>query len=250
MLNARGGVFSQKNVKMESLWWKKKKSSQSPIKSLKITIRKIILFGSFAWGKPTNDSDIDLLVVKDGVKSMRQAAIEVDRSFFDRKTAMDILVCAPEHLEKRLAMGDFFAKKIVSKGKLLYEKKWFGLRLWMIFARRWRRIVGGGAFGRWNIAGECLFFGAIMRGKIFERGVDRQWEGIWKSPWFEKIGQFVEWFFFEIAEFSDDLYFLNKCYIPGRYPGGFMENFDWSDAKKALAIARAVKKLVLDKIIG
>jgi predicted nucleotidyltransferase len=84
---------------------------------------KIFLFGSFAWGHPHKDSDIDLLVVKKGIKSMRQAAIEVDRSFPDRETAMDILVCTPDHLEKRLTMGDFFAKRIVNKGKLLYEKK-------------------------------------------------------------------------------------------------------------------------------
>lgn len=84
---------------------------------------KIFLFGSFAWGKPSKDSDIDLLVVKRGIKSMRQAAIEVDGSFPDRKTAMDILVCTPDHLEKRINLGDCFAKRIINKGKLLYEKK-------------------------------------------------------------------------------------------------------------------------------
>jgi len=84
---------------------------------------KIFLFGSFAWGKPNKDSDIDLLVIKKGIKSMRQAAIEVDRSFLDREMAMDILVCTPSHLKNRLALGDFFARKIVNKGKLLYEKK-------------------------------------------------------------------------------------------------------------------------------
>lgn len=84
---------------------------------------KIFLFGSFAWGNPGKDSDIDLLIVKKGVKSMRQAAIEVDRSFADRETAMDILVYTPDYLKSEIELGDFFVKRIVNKGKLLYEKK-------------------------------------------------------------------------------------------------------------------------------
>lgn len=84
---------------------------------------KIFLFGSFAWGHPHKNSDIDLLVIKKGIKSMRQAAIEVDRSFPDRETAMDILVYTPEYLASELELGEFFIKRIINKGKLLYEKK-------------------------------------------------------------------------------------------------------------------------------
>jgi len=84
---------------------------------------RIILFGSFAWGKPRKDSDIDLLVVKKNIKSMRQAAEDIDRTLFDRRFAMDILVYSPEHFKKRLELGDSFAKRIFDKGKLLYAKK-------------------------------------------------------------------------------------------------------------------------------
>jgi len=84
---------------------------------------KIYLFGSFAWGKPRRDSDLDFLVVKKGIKSMRQAAINIDRDFLDRKMAMDVIVYSPVFLKKRLSLGDPFAKKIVSEGKILYEKK-------------------------------------------------------------------------------------------------------------------------------
>jgi len=84
---------------------------------------KIFLFGSFAWGKPRKDSDIDLLVVKKGIKSMRQAAEDIDRTLFDRQVAMDILVYSPEHFNERLELGDSFAKRIIDKGKLLYAKK-------------------------------------------------------------------------------------------------------------------------------
>jgi predicted nucleotidyltransferase len=84
---------------------------------------KIYLFGSFAWGKPRRDSDLDFLVVKKGIKSMRQAALNIDRDFLDRKMAMDIIVYSPDFLRKRLSLEDPFAKKIIAQGKILYEKK-------------------------------------------------------------------------------------------------------------------------------
>jgi predicted nucleotidyltransferase len=84
---------------------------------------KIYLFGSFAWGKPHQDSDLDFLVVKKNIKSMRQAAIDIDRDFLDRRMAMDIIVYSPDFLSKRLSLGDQFAKKIVTEGKILYDKK-------------------------------------------------------------------------------------------------------------------------------
>lgn len=83
---------------------------------------KIYLFGSFAWGKPHQDSDLDFLIVKKNIKSMRQAARKIGESFLGRKIGMDILVCTPDHLAKRLSLGDVFAGEIVKKGKLLYGK--------------------------------------------------------------------------------------------------------------------------------
>ncbi len=84
---------------------------------------KVYLFGSFAWGRPRRDSDLDFLVVKKGIKSMRRAALDIDRDFLDRKMAMDIIVYSPDFLRKRLFLEDPFAEKIVAQGKILYEKK-------------------------------------------------------------------------------------------------------------------------------
>ena len=84
---------------------------------------KIILFGSFAWGKPTKDSDIDLLIVKKAEKSSRKLAQEIDNSLFEREMPIDILVYSPKYLEERLSLGDFFIKKIIKDGKLLYATK-------------------------------------------------------------------------------------------------------------------------------
>lgn len=82
---------------------------------------KIILFGSFAWGKPTKDSDIDLMIIKKGKKNFltEQQAV---RKIIDGEIAADILIHTPQEIKKRLNMGDFFFKNIMEKGKYIYER--------------------------------------------------------------------------------------------------------------------------------
>lgn len=83
---------------------------------------KIILFGSYAWGKPTKDSDIDLFIVKDSDKNSLEMNREVSRIVFERGMAMDILVYTPKQLEKRRRMGDPFLMNILNSGRILYAK--------------------------------------------------------------------------------------------------------------------------------
>lgn len=82
---------------------------------------RIYLFGSFAWGKPNKDSDVDLLIVKKTKKNFFQRNLEV-RKIIDGVIPVDILVRTPREVEKRLNLGDFFYQDIVEKGKCLYEK--------------------------------------------------------------------------------------------------------------------------------
>jgi predicted nucleotidyltransferase len=81
---------------------------------------KIILFGSYAYGTPNEDSDVDILVImparNQGSKAGR-IRWEVPAPF-----PMDLIVRTPENLRWRLAEGDSFHTEIVSKGKVLYEK--------------------------------------------------------------------------------------------------------------------------------
>ena len=106
-----------------------KKETEQKIKDIidKIVVNynpdKIFLFGSFAWGNPTKDSDIDLLIIKKTSGSSRKLAQEIDESLFEREMPIDILVYSPKYLEERLSLGDFFIKKIVKDGKLLYATK-------------------------------------------------------------------------------------------------------------------------------
>ncbi len=81
--------------------------------------QRIVLFGSYAYGKPTKDSDVDLLVVMpfEG-KGFRKAAEIHTR--IDINFPLDLLVRSPEEMNRRLALGDFFLREITEKGRLLY----------------------------------------------------------------------------------------------------------------------------------
>jgi predicted nucleotidyltransferase len=82
--------------------------------------QKIILFGSYAYGKPTEDSDVDILVVMPFKGRNPEKATEIWMATKPR-FPIDIMVRKPAELKKRLEMGDFFLREIIEKGKVLYE---------------------------------------------------------------------------------------------------------------------------------
>ena len=84
---------------------------------------KIILFGSFAYGKPNKDSDVDLFIVKKTKETRIKRHLKVDRMLLDRDIPLDILVYTPQEIKKRISLGDFFIKNIIQKGKILYAKE-------------------------------------------------------------------------------------------------------------------------------
>jgi len=81
---------------------------------------KIILFGSYAYGKPTEDSDVDILVIMPFKGRNPEKATEIWMAT-KPKFPIDIMVRKPAELKKRLKMGDFFLREITEKGKVLYE---------------------------------------------------------------------------------------------------------------------------------
>lgn len=82
--------------------------------------QKIILFGSYAYGKPTEDSDVDILVIMPFKGRNPEKATEIWMAT-KPKFPIDIMVRKPDELQKRLKMGDFFLREVVEKGKVLYE---------------------------------------------------------------------------------------------------------------------------------
>src|SRR3989338_9986804 len=83
---------------------------------------KIILFGSYAWGKPQADSDVDLFVIA-ATKNTRELTRKIDGSLSKRTFPLDIIVYRPESVERNLKAGDFFIRNIVNKGKILYDRQ-------------------------------------------------------------------------------------------------------------------------------
>jgi len=82
--------------------------------------QRVILFGSHAYGAPTPDSDVDLLVVMPVEGKEVYKAAEIRKSI-DHPFPMDLLVRTPQNLQWRLEQGDFFLREIVEKGQVLYE---------------------------------------------------------------------------------------------------------------------------------
>lgn len=81
---------------------------------------KIILFGSHAYGQPTVESDVDLLVVMEYEGSPLQQAIKISREL-GLVTPLDLIVRTPAQLQERLRLEDPFMREIVQRGKVLYE---------------------------------------------------------------------------------------------------------------------------------
>jgi predicted nucleotidyltransferase len=88
-------------------------------------IEKIILFGSYAYGIPNENSDIDLLVIKDiPANETRDFRIKLKKALWMKfgklNCSFDILVDNEKRINERIAMGDLFYKEIYSKGKTIY----------------------------------------------------------------------------------------------------------------------------------
>lgn len=84
--------------------------------------QKVILFGSYAYGKPRPDSDIDLLVIKETSERFIDRWVSVRRILSDpeRIVPLETLVLTPQEVSRRLAIGDQFLAEIMEKGKILY----------------------------------------------------------------------------------------------------------------------------------
>lgn len=82
--------------------------------------QKVILFGSYARGTPTEDSDVDLLVVMEIEGSPLHAAARIAAAV-DHPYALDILVRSPSDLEASVARRGIFATEVLTTGLVLYE---------------------------------------------------------------------------------------------------------------------------------
>jgi len=81
---------------------------------------KIILFGSYAYGTPDEDSDVDLLVIMP-CRNQHDQSFKI-RCEVPTRFPMDLLVLKPANVQWRLEERESFLTEIMGKGKVLYEK--------------------------------------------------------------------------------------------------------------------------------
>jgi|SRR5579872_6695894 len=82
---------------------------------------KIILFGSYAYGKPHNESDVDLLVIMKTRNAIDQS-IRISLAF-ERPFSFDLIVRTPWQIDRGLKDDNWFLREIMEKGKVLYEAR-------------------------------------------------------------------------------------------------------------------------------
>ncbi|MBC7228098.1 MAG: nucleotidyltransferase domain-containing protein [Thermoflexales bacterium] len=82
--------------------------------------RRVILFGSYAYGAPDLDSDVDLLIEMETPLRGVEQAVAI-RQAVDFPFPTDLLVRTPQQIAERVQMGDPFFLEILSQGKVLYE---------------------------------------------------------------------------------------------------------------------------------
>lgn len=82
---------------------------------------KIVLFGSWAWGEPKRESDIDLFIVKESKERRIERERRIQRLLLGSRIPVDVLVYTPEEVARRLWIEDFFIRKIINQGKVLYS---------------------------------------------------------------------------------------------------------------------------------
>ena len=84
---------------------------------------KIILFGSYAYGQPDRDSDIDMCIIKETHERPIDRRVAVARIVADPKRLVPFepLVLSPQEVKERLLAGDQFLQEILDRGEVLYE---------------------------------------------------------------------------------------------------------------------------------
>ena len=82
--------------------------------------QRVILFGSYARGVVSEDSDVDLLIIGPFEGRSVDKSVEI-RLKLRPQFPVDLIVRTPEKVRNRLEMGDNFMREILDEGKVLYE---------------------------------------------------------------------------------------------------------------------------------
>jgi len=83
---------------------------------------EIYLFGSYASGKATETSDLDLLVVDNSSREKNKLALEISNLLFPREYGLELIVASSDEIKKKQAQNFGFWIDIIKTGKKIYER--------------------------------------------------------------------------------------------------------------------------------
>jgi predicted nucleotidyltransferase len=89
--------------------------------SAKIQVKKIILFGSYAYGNPDKDSDIDLCVITEDQRRKIEILWDIQEAIYKAsKHPVDVIVSKPDEFIDRADSVSTMEKTIADKGVVIY----------------------------------------------------------------------------------------------------------------------------------
>ena len=84
---------------------------------------KIILYGSYAKGNYTKDSDIDLIIIKDSDLPRHKRGLEIRRLFYGMLIPLDLKVYTPDEYKKEIKNEYSFLNSVIQESKTLYDRQ-------------------------------------------------------------------------------------------------------------------------------
>lgn len=81
---------------------------------------RVLLFGSYADGTATEDSDLDLLVIMESAVPRYKRGAAIRSLFWPPKASMDILVYTPEEVKRWNGLPNHVLTNALKTGKVLY----------------------------------------------------------------------------------------------------------------------------------
>ena len=83
--------------------------------------QRVILFGSYAYGKPNDDSDVDILIVMPHEMPAYRTATQIRLSVL-QTFPMDLLVRTASELREGAAQNNWFFVEVLEKGIVLHDR--------------------------------------------------------------------------------------------------------------------------------
>ncbi|MBU0651045.1 nucleotidyltransferase domain-containing protein [bacterium] len=83
---------------------------------------KVVLFGSYAKGNPSENSDLDLIIIKDSSEPRYKRANVIRKELRGMKIPIDLLVYTNDEIYKWKDNKSAFVTKALKSGKILYGK--------------------------------------------------------------------------------------------------------------------------------